>query len=98
MNHYLVDVDLPDELSDEFIALIPEQRAQINELMASGSVISYALSIDQSKVWATINAESEQEVLGIMESMPLYDFMSATIYELAFYNATGNGLPAISMN
>ena len=98
MNHYLVDVDLPDELSDEFIALIPEQRAQINELMASGSVISYALSIDQSKIWATISAESEQEVLVIMESMPLYDFMSTTIYELAFYNATGNGLPAISMN
>ena len=98
MNQYLVDVDLPDELSEEFIALIPDQRAQVNDLMANGSLLAYALSVDQSKVWVTINAETENDVQEILESMPLYDFMDATIYELAFYNVAGTGLPAISLN
>jgi muconolactone delta-isomerase len=98
MNQYLVDLDLPLEMTEEFIALIPDQRRQIDELMSDGIVLSYALSQDRTKVWATINAESESEVQEILEMMPLIEFMEPTIYELAFYNATGNGLPAISLN
>lgn len=98
MNQYLVDFDLPLELNDEFIQLIPDQRRQIDELMANGIVLSYALAIDRSKVWATVNAESAEEVQEILNSMPLIHFMEPVIYELEFYNATGNGLPAISLN
>lgn len=98
MNQYLVDFDLPLELNDEFIQLIPDQRRQIDELMANGIVLSYALAVDRSKVWATVNAESAEEVQEILNSMPLIHFMEPVIYELEFYNATGNGLPAISLN
>ncbi|MCB0819785.1 MAG: hypothetical protein KDC13_04110 [Bacteroidetes bacterium] len=98
MNQYLVDFDLPLEFSQEFINLIPDQQRQIEELMAGGIVLSYALSSDRSRVWATINAESEDEVNEILHTMPLIQFMEPTIYELEFYNATGNGLPAISLN
>ncbi|MEX1189521.1 MAG: muconolactone Delta-isomerase family protein [Bacteroidia bacterium] len=98
MNQYLVDLDLPLELNEEFILLVPEQRQQIDELMANGIILSYALAADRSKVWATINAETVEEVQEILHTMPLIHFMEPTIYELEFYNATGNGLPAISLN
>jgi hypothetical protein len=98
MNQYIVDFEIPADLSEEFISLIPKHREHIDELMGTGLVLSYALSLDQSKVWATINADSESEVMSIIASFPLINFMSATVYELAFYNATGNGLPAISLN
>lgn len=98
MNQYLVDFDLPEELDEEFMALIPEQRTQIDELMSSGIVLSYALAFDRSKVWATVNAESMEEVEEIINTMPLNHLMEAVVYELEFYTATGNGLPAISLN
>jgi hypothetical protein len=66
--------------------------------MANGIVLSYALSADRSRVWATINAESPEELNEILNTLPLIDFMEATVFELEFYNATGNGLPAISLN
>ncbi len=98
MNQYMVDIELPSDLTEEFLALIPEQRDQINELMASGTVASYALSLDRSKVWAVINANNTDEVQEILEAMPMIDFMVSTIYELAFHNVAGSGLPAISLN
>jgi hypothetical protein len=98
MHQFIVDFELPEEFTEEFISLIPEHRARIDELMENGLVLSYALSVDRSKVWATINATSENEVIEIISSFPLINFMSATVYQLEFYNATGNGLPAISLN
>jgi muconolactone delta-isomerase len=98
MNQYLVDFDLPLEFTPEFVALIPEQRRQIDELMAGGVVLAYALSNDRSKVWATISADSEEDLMQILHSMPLIQYMDPTVYELAFFNSAGNGLPAISLN
>jgi muconolactone delta-isomerase len=98
MNQYLVDLDLPLEFNEEFISLIPAQREQIDELMANGIVLSYALAADRSRVWATINADSFEELQEILQTWPLIHYMEPTVYELEFYNATGNGLPAISLN
>jgi len=98
MNQYLVDLNLPDELTDEFLSLIPRQRAHVDQMMMDGILSSYALSSDRRKIWAIIVAESEMEVDAALQSMPLFDFMEATIYQLAFYNVAGSGLPSISLN
>jgi hypothetical protein len=49
MNQYLVDLDLPEELSDEFLSLIPHQREHVDQMMADGVLSSYALSSDRRK-------------------------------------------------
>jgi hypothetical protein len=98
MNQYLVDLDLPEELSDEFLSLIPHQREHVDQMMADGVLSSYALSSDRRKVWAIIYAESEMDVENALNTMPLIDFMEPTIYQLAFYNVAGSGLPIISLN
>jgi hypothetical protein len=38
------------------------------------------------------------EVESALNTMPLIDFMESTIYQLAFYNVAGSGLPIISLN
>ncbi len=98
MTQFFVDFDLPETFSSEFVRLIPAQRRKVNELLNDGVILSYALSADRTKVWATINARSGQEVDAILEQLPLSPYMVATIHLLEFYNATGNGLPAISLN
>lgn len=98
MNQYLVDLNLPDELTDEFLSLIPRQRAHVDQMMMDGILSSYALSSDRRKIWAIIVAESEMEVYAALQSMPLFDFMESTIYQLAFYNVAGSRLPSISLN
>jgi muconolactone delta-isomerase len=98
MNQYIIDFDLPEHITSEFVRLIPAQRRQINELMAEGVVLAYALSSDRSKVWAAVAAASEDDLNEILQSMPLYAYMEPTIYPLAFYNVAGSGLPLISLN
>jgi hypothetical protein len=98
MNQYLVEVAVNGTETEDFMALIPEQRVHINNLMTEGSILFFCLSIDRAKVWTGINAESEQEAIQIIESMPLSDYMTATLYELSYFNIAGSGLPAISLN
>ena len=47
MNQYLFDITLPEELTEEFVSLIPRQRAHIETLMVKGVVTSYGLAFDR---------------------------------------------------
>jgi len=98
MSNYMIDIDLPEAFTDEFIHLIPEQRAHANGLIAEGLVSSYTLAMDRSKLWATIPAESEEEVMDLLAEMPLIRFMKVNIYELAFYETAFVGVATVSLN
>ncbi|RMG20631.1 MAG: hypothetical protein D6730_19580 [Bacteroidetes bacterium] len=89
---------LPPVLNQEFMALIPAQRKKVNELMRSGTIISYTLAKDRSMKWAIVAAHSEEEVENIMETLPLTPFTEMEIHELFFHNSLVNDLPVISMN
>jgi hypothetical protein len=98
MNPYMVIIKLPNELTEEFVLLIPKQRAHIDKLMDEGKVLQYSLAADRSFLWVTVVAESEQKVMGILRSFPLFQFMSPIITELAFHNSVSNELPKLIMN
>ena len=59
----MVEFELPEELSDDFLALIPEQREVVDRLMTQGKIRSYALSLDRSVLWVVMEAVSEFEVM-----------------------------------
>ena len=94
----MITLQLPNELTEEFISLIPMQRKIINELLDVGKVIQYSLSIDRSPAWVTIAAASEQKALDILSTFPLIHFMKPEIFELAFHNSVSNDLPKLIMN
>jgi muconolactone delta-isomerase len=98
MNPYMVTIKLPVKLSEDFIKLIPSQRAHIDKLMDEGKVLQYSLATDRTVLWVTILAESETKVEQLLESFPLFEYMNPVIRELAFHNSVSNELPKLIMN
>lgn len=94
----MVSIQLPDELTEDFISLIPKQREMIDELMNEGKILQYALGIDRSKLWITLSADTKKDVLVILSAFPLIDYMKPKIFELAFYNSISTELPKLIMN
>ena len=56
---YMVEFILPEELSQEFISRIPQQRKVVNRYFRRKTLISYALSLESSKMWAIFRVSSE---------------------------------------
>lgn len=83
----MVDFELPEDLTEEFIRLIPSQRNFVNNLLAEGKIRSYSLSLDRSRLWVIFAAETEFEVLETIAQFPLSAYMTPHVQELAFHNA-----------
>jgi len=95
---FLVDFTLPNNLDEEFMDLIPYQRAMVNRLFKDGVLLNYALSLESSRLWCIINATSEIEVQTIISDLPLTEFMKYEINMLTFYNSMQPVTPDFSMN
>jgi hypothetical protein len=84
---FMVEFELPEDFSSDFMALIPEQRQVVDRLMTQGRIRSYALSMDRSVLWVVVEAASEFEVMELIASFPLADYMQPYISELMFHNS-----------
>lgn len=85
---YMIEFELPQTFTEEFLALIPQQRYMINNLLADGTMKAYSLAMDRSKLWAVLAADSEFEAMEIVAQMPLADYMTPHLSELMFYNGS----------
>ena len=94
----MVDFTLPQDLNNEFISHIPLQRNFVEKLFLQGKLLNYSLSLENSKLWAVFNADSEVDVLELVSKMPLSPFMKIKISALTFYNALSNPAPVFSYN
>ncbi len=98
MREYMINIKLPQQLDKSFVALIPKHRARVNKLMEEGKIIQYALAADRSLLWITMIAKSQREVMDILSTLPLIQYMSPEIHALAFHNSISNDLPKLIMN
>lgn len=88
MKHtYMIEFELPEVMTEEFMALIPQQRYLINQMLAEGTIKSYSLSLDRSRLWVILSAASELEAMEIVTTFPLNDFMTPNLSELMFHNS-----------
>jgi len=94
----MIEFDLPQEMTEEFLMKIPAQRAKVDELMERGTILSYSLSMDRQKLWCVMKAKTELDVLCIIEEFPLIDYMEPTISELMFNNVVSVRVPLFSLN
>ncbi|MEO8211390.1 MAG: hypothetical protein ABI840_12595 [bacterium] len=95
---YMVEIDLPIPFDNEFISLIPKQRDVINKLMGERIISSYAVSIEEGKLWTTILGESENKVIDALLEFPIIDLVEYKISKLAFHNNIGFTVPQFSLN
>lgn len=96
-NQFMVDFTLPDVLTPEFTNLIPEQKEQIELLLTEGLLNNYMLSMDDHKLWAVFNANSEYDVMQLVAALPLTQFMETRISMLTMSSAP-KGMPGYCLN
>ena len=85
---FMVEFEVPQEITEDFARLIPAHRNHVNFLLAEGKLKSYALAMDRSGLWAIFMAESEFEVMEIISTMPLADYLVPHVTELMFHNSS----------
>ena len=98
MNQFMVEVTLPESLTQEFMMLIPSQREYIDDMFNRGVISGYTLAMDRSKLWVTFVAKNVREVREVMDSFPIADYIEYLVHELAFNNSASAIIPEISLN
>lgn len=98
MSEFLVTITFSQQMSKEFLLLIPAHRVRVNELMQNGVITSYSLAADRSMLWITLLAESATSADLALTNLPLHPFMRYTIHELMFHNTPMFATPRFSMN
>jgi hypothetical protein len=99
MTSYLVEIELPGNYTEEFEQRIPHQRFMVNKLMEKGTILSYSLAADRTKLWVTALAASKIQLRNMITSMPLYDyFVEYMIHDLMFSETTQPAMPQPSLN
>ena len=98
MKEYMINISFPNDWTEEFIQLIPLQRAHINKLFNTGKLLSYSLAADRSKLWVVMLAFNENELLNVISQFPLINYMELDYVELMFHNTSANMFPPLIYN
>lgn len=99
LKQYMVVFTLPPKpFNDLFVSLIPDQRRAVGKLLQEGKILSYALSLENSKLWTIFSVHSEAELLELITSLPLTDFMLVHINELTFFQSANPFASTFSVN
>lgn len=98
MNHYMIELQLPEILDKSFLEKVPEQRDHVSTLMHQGKLLVYCMSENQRNIWACIQAESIKNVRDLVNEFPLVDYFQVNIVPLEFLNQANHGLHMLSLN
>ena len=98
MNSYMIDIDLPKEVTAEFLSLIPKQKNLVSKLMKEGRISNYSLSYDRRKVWIVLNAQSAFEVKDTIRSFPIYTYIRYKVHNLLFHDSSSINTPQLWLN
>jgi len=95
---FMVDFDLPPEITQDFIDLLPQQRAIADQYLMEGKLLNYSFSVERAKIWAVFAANSEFEVREMLFDFPLTPYMEMNVSLLSFHDAVKRELPEFSEN
>lgn len=99
MTSFMIEIDLPENITEEFEQRVPHQRFMINKLMEKGTILSYSLSADRGKLWIAAIADSKSQVRNMISNMPLSDyFVEYMIHDLMFSETSPASIPQPSLN
>lgn len=99
MTAYMFQFELPAAFSDEMAAVIPAQRARVNQLFLDGKLLSYSVSQLRTALWCVVAAQDEQEAMEVAASFPIHPYFTDVMCQpLLFHNVMPAGLPEFSLN
>ena len=86
------------EMDDAFMSYVPKHREYISELIDSGTLDYYSVSMETHRCWMIINAHSKSEVESHLKKTPLNKYWTIEIDELYVYDSQSYRLPALQLN
>jgi hypothetical protein len=98
LDTFQIHIILPDVFTRRFAALIPQQRELVNQLLEKHVILNYALDMERSNLWVTMQAKDQQSVMDILSTFPIIKDVKVEIFELAFFDSAPKGLPELIMN
>lgn len=98
MHKYMVTILLPVIQTNEYMALIPKQRAMIVELLASGKLISFSLGRERTKAWMVASCKDKEALNTMLRKFPMHKFFEYEISELILHDTEFMGLPKMVLN
>lgn len=98
LDTFQVHITLPDIFTRRFAALIPQQRERVNQLLEERVILNYALDMERTQLWVTMQAKNQEAVMDILATFPIIKDVKVEIFELAFFDAAPMGLPELNMN
>lgn len=98
LDTFQIHITLPDIFTRRFAALIPQQRELVNQLLEKHVILNYALDMERSNLWVTMQAKDQEEVMDILATFPIIKDVKVEIFELAFFDSAPKGLPELIMN
>jgi len=98
LDTFQVHIKLPEIFTKRFVSFIPQQRQLVTELLEKRIILNYALSMDRSNLWVTIQAKNQLAVMDILATFPIINDVKVEIFELAFFDSAHIGMPEIIMN
>ena len=98
MNHWMIRLRFPAFPTQEFLQLIPAQRAIVDRLLRQGVIRTYSLTGDRRELWIVLRAENESAMQTVLNKLPLSEFAQITAQEAMFHLDSVELFPEPSVN
>jgi muconolactone delta-isomerase len=98
MHKYMVTITLPIAFTEEYMKLIPRQRAMIVELLSTGKLSSFSLNRDRSIAWLVALCPDEEALQIMLGNFPMHKYFEYEINELILHDTQFMGLPKVVLN
>ena len=94
---YMVEFEVPYYFDDNLEELLREQKKSISDYFVQGKIFSCTVTKDLARMWMIMLADSESELLNIIDSLPVSRFCEYDYTELMVHN-TVQFIPDYSLN
>lgn len=97
-NLFMVEMFMPDEMTPEFMRMIPAHRAYISKLINDGTIQSYSINNERSNGWILFLSDESSDVEEILQQFPIYSFVRFQIHEIMVHDSESYRFPKMHMN
>jgi len=94
----MVNIILPEEVDDDFISLLPQQKAFVDQLMQKGFITTYSLAGDRSRLWVIFKVGEENHVRGLVSCFPIIEKVVYEIIPLISHQDSSTIIQSFSLN
>ena len=93
----MVEFVVPYYFEDDMEELLEEQKNSLTEYFYEGKIFSCTVSKDLTRMWMVMIADSESELLSIIDSLPISRFCDYDYSEIMVHH-TVQFIPEHSLN